>query len=72
MFPLLSAANMYLLPGLPKVCCMAIAPRIAADNVINILAAARLFEISRLEMQCAKVIADQLEQASWYVPTTIN
>jgi ankyrin repeat/BTB/POZ domain-containing protein 1 len=61
-YPLLSASDMYLLPGLAKVLSVAITPYLTENNVIDILAAARLFNVPRLEMQCAQVIAAQLEK----------
>jgi hypothetical protein len=63
---------MYLLPGLAKVLSVAITPYLTENNVIDILAAARLFNVPRLEMQCAQVIAAQLEKAILIMPCVIN
>ena len=46
-------ADMYLLPGLKRYCAAYIADLIDEDNVFTILRLTRLFDLPKLEDQCA-------------------
>ncbi|GLH08301.1 BTB/POZ domain-containing protein 9 [Gryllus bimaculatus] len=58
----LLAADMYLLPGLKRACGLQLIAYLNIYNVISRLRTARLFQLSFLEDQCTKFIADNIEK----------
>ncbi|XP_076596507.1 ankyrin repeat and BTB/POZ domain-containing protein 1 [Chaetodon auriga] len=68
-FDVLSVADMYLLPGLKRLCGKTLAKTICEDNVVYMWKTAKLFRLSRLEDQCtefmAKIIDRLVEQAEF-------
>uniref|UniRef100_A0A8C4HHS0 Ankyrin repeat and BTB (POZ) domain containing 1 n=1 Tax=Dicentrarchus labrax TaxID=13489 RepID=A0A8C4HHS0_DICLA len=65
-FDVLCVADMYLLPGLKRLCGKTLAKTICEDNVLYMWKMAKLFRLSRLEDYCtefmAKIIDRLLEQ----------
>lgn len=58
---LLHTADMFLLPGLKKLCGKWLAKIIDIDNVLDILRTGRLFQLARLEDLCTEFIAQNIE-----------
>ena len=61
-FDTLYVAELYLLSGLKQHCATAIGQMIDVDNVVSVLRTCRLFNLPRLEDQCAEFIANNLEK----------
>lgn len=61
-FDVLCVADMYLLPGLKRLCGKTLAQALSRDNVICLWKTARLFSLSRLEDQCTEYMAKIIEQ----------
>ena len=59
---MLCAADMYLLPGLKRVCCAALIHMTTVDNVVWMVRAARLFSLPRLEANCSEFIANNIAE----------
>uniref|UniRef100_A0A669C5Z0 Ankyrin repeat and BTB domain containing 1 n=1 Tax=Oreochromis niloticus TaxID=8128 RepID=A0A669C5Z0_ORENI len=68
-FDVLCVADMYLLPGLKRLCGKTLAKTICEENVLHMWKTAKLFRLSRLEDQCtefmAKIIERLVEQAEF-------
>ncbi|XP_037539989.1 ankyrin repeat and BTB/POZ domain-containing protein 1 [Nematolebias whitei] len=68
-FDVLCVADMYLLPGLKRLCGKTLASTICEENVLHMWKTAKLFRLSRLEDQCtefmAKIIERLVEQAEF-------
>jgi len=58
---LLHTADMFLLPGLKKLCGKWLAAVIDSENVLDILRTGRLFKLSRLEDLCTEFLAKNIE-----------
>lgn len=61
-YELLCNADLFLLVGLKKQCANEIANHLTVENVINVLRVGRMFNLSKLEDQCAEFMANNLEQ----------
>ncbi|KAL4225798.1 Ankyrin repeat and BTB/POZ domain-containing protein 1 [Mactra antiquata] len=61
-YDVLCAADLYLLPGLKRLCANAMAKFLTVSDVVMVLRTARLFNLPRLEDQCAEFMAKNLEQ----------
>ncbi|CAL8084175.1 unnamed protein product [Orchesella dallaii] len=59
-FDVLEISDIYLLPGLKKHCGIFLCNMVSRDNVIELLAIARLRDIVRLEDRCADYLADNI------------
>eukprot|EP00092_Neocalanus_flemingeri_P056552 GFUD01067064.1.p1 GENE.GFUD01067064.1~~GFUD01067064.1.p1 ORF type:complete len:501 (+),score=170.32 GFUD01067064.1:80-1504(+) len=68
---LLHTADMFLLPGLKKLCGKLLAKLVDMDNVLEILTTARLFNLARLEDLCTGFIARNIEQL-WTEPELLR
>ncbi|XP_050406814.1 ankyrin repeat and BTB/POZ domain-containing protein 1 [Patella vulgata] len=66
-FEVLCAADLYLLPGLKRLCAKNMVQYLEVQNTLPILQTARLFNLPRLESQCAEFIANNL---SWFLSQT--
>ena len=64
MFEVLQMADVYLLPGLKKLCGNVISDYLDVDNATTVLKTARLMNLSRLEADCAVFMAKNLEHVS--------
>ncbi|KAK3746292.1 hypothetical protein RRG08_065812 [Elysia crispata] len=58
----LVTADMYLLPGLKRLCGVAMATYLDVSNVVSMIQTSRLFGLVRLESQCAEFIANNLSK----------
>ncbi|KAK7102749.1 ankyrin repeat and BTB/POZ domain-containing protein 1-like [Littorina saxatilis] len=58
----LCAADIYLLPGLKRLCGLALARMTGVDTVVWMVRAARLFSLPRLEASCFEFIANNLPE----------
>lgn len=56
-FDVLCVADMYLLPGLKRLCGKTLAKTICEDNVLYMWKTAKLFRLSRLEDHCTEYMA---------------
>ncbi|MGH0170514.1 UNVERIFIED_CONTAM: hypothetical protein FKN15_075826, partial [Acipenser sinensis] len=61
-YDVLCVADMYLLPGLKRLCGKTLAQTLHQDNVVNIWKTAKLFRLSRLEDQCTEYMAKIIEK----------
>uniref|UniRef100_A0AAY4BCE9 BTB domain-containing protein n=1 Tax=Denticeps clupeoides TaxID=299321 RepID=A0AAY4BCE9_9TELE len=61
-FDVLCVADMYLLPGLKRLCGKSLAAFICEDNVLHMWKSARLFCLTRLEDQCTQYMAKIIER----------
>ena len=61
MFDVLHIADVYLLPGLKKLCGNTIGSYLDVDNVTTVLRTARLMGLGRLEEECAMFMSKNLE-----------
>lgn len=55
---------MFLLPGLKRFCANAMAKFLTVSDVVTVLKTARMFNLPRLEDQCAEFMAQNLEQVN--------
>ena len=58
---LLHTADIFLLPGLKKICGKVLARLLDTDTVMDILKTARLFNLARLEDQATEFLARNIE-----------
>ena len=63
----LCVADMYLLPGLRRLCGKTLAKTICEDNVVHMWKTAKLFRLSRLEDQCTEFMAKIIERVGFRV-----
>ena len=64
---MLYMADMYLLPGLKRLCGSALAKTVCEDNVLEVWKTAKLFSLSRLEDQCKELMAKIIEKVNvWF------
>lgn len=61
-FDVLCLADMYLLPGLKRLCGKTLAKTICEENVLHMWRTAKLFRLSRLEDQCTEFMAKIIER----------
>lgn len=58
----LCVADMYLLPGLKRICGKSLAQAVCKDNVVQMWKIAKLFHLSRLEDYCTEYMAKFIDQ----------
>ncbi|KAM6475635.1 ankyrin repeat and BTB/POZ domain-containing protein 1 isoform 6-T6 [Liasis olivaceus] len=61
-YEVLCVADMYLLPGLKRLCGRTLAQVLDEDNVVSIWKIAKLFQLTRLEDQCTEYMAKIIEK----------
>lgn len=61
-YEVLCAADLYLLPGLKRLCGKTLATMLTEDNVVSTWRTAKLFRLSRLEDQCTEYMAKIIEK----------
>ncbi|XP_033922255.1 ankyrin repeat and BTB/POZ domain-containing protein 1 isoform X1 [Melopsittacus undulatus] len=61
-YDVLCVADMYLLPGLKRLCGRTLAQILDEDNVVSIWRIAKLFQLTRLEDQCTEYMAKIIEK----------
>ncbi|XP_069499472.1 ankyrin repeat and BTB/POZ domain-containing protein 1 isoform X2 [Ambystoma mexicanum] len=61
-YDVLCVADMYLLPGLKRLCGRSLAQMLDEDTVIHIWKVAKLFQLTRLEDQCTEYMAKIIEK----------
>lgn len=61
-FDVLCVADMYLLPGLKRICGRSLAQAVCKDNVVQMWKIAKLFHLSRLEDYCTEYMAKFIDQ----------
>ncbi|XP_032892875.1 ankyrin repeat and BTB/POZ domain-containing protein 1 isoform X1 [Amblyraja radiata] len=61
-YEVLCAADLYLLPGLKRLCGKTLAIMLTEDNVVSTWRTAKLFRLSRLEDQCTEYMAKIIEK----------
>ena len=60
-------ADLYLLPGLKKMCANVIGQTLSDSTVISVLRVSRMFDLTKLEDQCAEYMARNLERVGIYM-----
>lgn len=68
MFDVLCVADMYLLPGLKRICGKSLAQAVCKDNVVQMWKIAKLFHLSRLEDYCTEYMAKFIDQVRVCAP----
>lgn len=68
-FDVLCVADMYLLPGLKRICGKSLAQAVCKDNVVQMWKVAKLFQLSRLEDYCTEYMAKFIDQVRESVVT---
>lgn len=63
-YDVLSVADMYLLPGLKRLCGRSLAQILEEDSVVGVWRIAKLFRLARLEDQCTEYMAKVIEKVS--------
>jgi len=63
----LCVADMYLLPGLKRLCGKALAETLSEDNVLHMWKMAKLFRLSRLEDNCTEFMARIIERVGGWL-----
>ncbi|XP_073087245.1 ankyrin repeat and BTB/POZ domain-containing protein 1 isoform X5 [Manis javanica] len=61
-YDVLSVADMYLLPGLKRLCGRSLAQLLDEDSVVGVWRVAKLFRLVRLEDQCTEYMAKVIEK----------
>ncbi|XP_072454431.1 ankyrin repeat and BTB/POZ domain-containing protein 1 isoform X2 [Notamacropus eugenii] len=61
-YDVLCVADMYLLPGLKRLCGRSLAQVLDEDNVVGVWKVAKLFQLTRLEDQCTEFMAKVIEK----------
>lgn len=64
-YDVLNMADMYLLPGLKRLCGRSLAQLLDEDSVVGVWRVAKLFRLARLEDQCTEYMAKVIEKVSW-------
>ena len=59
------AADLYLMPGLKRQCANVVAKYLQINNVVMVIKTARLFNLPRLEDQCAEFMAENIEKVEF-------
>lgn len=65
---MLSVADMYLLPGLKRLCGRSLAQLLDEDSVVGVWRVAKLFRLARLEDQCTEYMAKVIEKVGPWGP----
>lgn len=65
---MLSVADMYLLPGLKRLCGRSLAQLLDEDSVVGVWRVAKLFRLARLEDQCTEYMAKVIEKVGLWEP----
>uniref|UniRef100_H3ATG5 Ankyrin repeat and BTB/POZ domain-containing protein 1 n=1 Tax=Latimeria chalumnae TaxID=7897 RepID=H3ATG5_LATCH len=63
-YDVLCVADMYLLPGLKRLCGKTLAQMLEEENVVHIWKTAKLFQLTRLEDQCTEYMAKIIEKVA--------
>lgn len=71
-YDVLCVADMYLLPGLKRLCGRTLAQILDEDNVVSIWRIAKLFQLTRLEDQCTEYMAKIIEKVAEPSPTALT
>ena len=66
MCDVLHASDVYLLPGLKRRCAARMTQVLDTDSVMTLIRMARLYNLPRLEDQCAEFIATNIEKVLIY------
>ena len=66
-YSVLCFADVYLLNGLKRLCAREISTFLDPDNVVTVLRTARLFNLSKLEVDCCEYISKYLEKVTTYL-----
>ncbi|XP_035220686.1 ankyrin repeat and BTB/POZ domain-containing protein 1-like isoform X2 [Stegodyphus dumicola] len=61
-FEVLHASDMFLLPGLKRLCAVTVKENLTVDNVVEVTKLARLYNLPRLETHCTEYMAIHLEK----------
>ncbi|NP_001398403.1 ankyrin repeat and BTB/POZ domain-containing protein 1 isoform 3 [Mus musculus] len=61
-YDVLSVADMYLLPGLKRLCGRSLAQLLEEDSVVGVWRIAKMFRLARLEDQCTEYMAKVIEK----------
>ncbi|XP_023372722.1 ankyrin repeat and BTB/POZ domain-containing protein 1 isoform X2 [Otolemur garnettii] len=61
-YDVLSVADMYLLPGLKRLCGRSLAQLLDEDSVVGVWRVAKLFRLARLEDQCTEYMAKVIDK----------
>uniref|UniRef100_G3WDW9 Ankyrin repeat and BTB/POZ domain-containing protein 1 n=1 Tax=Sarcophilus harrisii TaxID=9305 RepID=G3WDW9_SARHA len=61
-YDVLCVADMYLLPGLKRLCGRSLAQVLEEDSVVGVWKVAKLFQLTRLEDQCTEFMAKVIEK----------
>ncbi|XP_038068781.1 ankyrin repeat and BTB/POZ domain-containing protein 1-like [Patiria miniata] len=61
-YDVLCFADLYLLPGLKRICANVISRHLSTDNVISVLRVSRMFSLTKLEDQCTEYMAKYLDK----------
>lgn len=64
-YEVLSVADMYLLPGLKRLCGRSLAQLLDEDSVVGVWRVAKLFRLARLEDQCTEYMAKVIEKVGY-------
>lgn len=67
-YDVLSVADMYLLPGLKRLCGRSLAQLLDEDSVVGVWRVAKLFRLARLEDQCTEYMAKVIEKVGPWEP----
>lgn len=72
-YDVLSVADMYLLPGLKRLCGRSLAQLLDEDSVVGVWRVAKLFRLVRLEDQCTEYMAKVIEKVGpWLGPRQVE
>lgn len=61
-YDVLCLADLFILPGLKKLCESVIQENLATDNIISVIKLVRLYSLPRLEDHCTEFMAEHLEE----------
>ena len=70
-YEVLCAGDLYLLPGLKRYCGGVLSKYLDIENVVHIIKTARMFDLGKLEDDCAAFMAEHIEKVKQqlvYVP----
>lgn len=67
MTDVIEASDIYLLPGLKRLCGAFLCSVVSNSNVIDLLQAARFHELVRLEDRCAEYLAEHIAEVNMYI-----
>lgn len=70
-YELLNIGELYLMPGLKKLCANFLISAIDSENVISLIKVSRTYNLPRIEVFCNEFIAKNLEEVNSFLSVIV-